>query len=212
MLALLLAATVTCTPPTTKDLVGFWETRKTSMGGIGGALDLRADGSASSLITVLVGFTYELEGDRLRLRWENDPPEKVPNAIPVRFEENAFIQIATDGTEMRRTRVGSPTPGASPIVGVWSYAHYTGSQAFERYGADGTMRLRLPMRGTRGCYSINKDRLVLELERQKEKRHRFVVEGDELRLTTAGEKEPERLVRVQVGAWYVNDKSIPGLE
>src|SRR5262245_35912601 len=45
VLNVILLATVTCVPATDDTLVGFWESRKTSRGGIGHSLEFRRDGT-----------------------------------------------------------------------------------------------------------------------------------------------------------------------
>jgi hypothetical protein len=62
-----------------------------------------------------------------------------------------------------RTRVGTAVRGASPIVGIWTYEHHTRSTAYERYEADGTCQLRIPMPGEwRGKWMVANGKLTTE--------------------------------------------------
>lgn len=54
VLSLLLAAATTCPVPKSSGLVGMWESRITSKGGIGNVIEFRGDGTVVQTMTVLV--------------------------------------------------------------------------------------------------------------------------------------------------------------
>ena len=117
------ARALTCPPPGTQDLVGLWESRETSKGGIGHAVEFRPDGTYAEAPTVIVELPYQVSGDRLILK---EGPE-------TRFEiqGDTLTQTRPDGSRVRKERLGKAVEGSPAIVGVWRYRHDTGVTAFE---------------------------------------------------------------------------------
>src|SRR5438132_14053571 len=76
-----------------------------------------------------------------------------------------------DGQARQLTRSGAALQGRPSIVGVWTYRHPAGGQAYEEYKADGRFLFRLPIR-TAAC--------------------RWTVEGDRLRITTGSDTQDSR--------------------
>ena len=89
-----------------------------------------------------------------------------------------------DGVSTRR-RVSPATQGVHPIVGVWTYEHYTKSTAYERFSADGKMDLRIPMPGrSNGRYTVSKSTLTEHLYAEDMERDSNVIEVFVRRLRT----------------------------
>jgi hypothetical protein len=82
---------------------------------------------------------------------------------------------------LKMTRVGAPTPNAAPVVGTWSYTHYTGATAFELYTRGGRMVLMVPMQVQQATYSRRADALTLHLP---EGTATIVAKGDVLTLNS----------------------------
>jgi len=210
MLVLLLAATMACPTPGSTQLAGLWESHETSAGGIGGALELRADGTFIQATTVIVNFTYEVAGDQISVRGVNEPPESEPMVVKVRFKKGAWTQTRADGTKVSKQRVGAAPQGAESVVGVWRSAFSGGATLFERYNADGTMQFRLPLRGVRGCYAIEDGHLTLTPEGGKAKSYGFESDGSGLKLQPGNGEEPQLLDTTRGGVWYLLEQSVPG--
>jgi hypothetical protein len=131
--------------------------------------------------------------------------------------ENARVELSIEGDQMlldgvpARRRVGVATWGVHPIVGVWTYEHYTKSTAYERFGADGMVDLRIPMPGrSNGRYTVSDSTLTLEHEEDVSE-YSFAREGDLLTLTKKGDR-PQTLRLVS--RWYpftVDDAEIARL-
>jgi hypothetical protein len=179
-------------------LVGRWEPIVKSSGGICAVLDLLEDGTFVSGLAVQVDLKYSLEGSRLSLL----QGEKV-----LEFEfpwDVAFVgQRMTIPGEPARTRLGAAVTGASPIVGVWTYEHHTGPTAYERYEADGTCQLRIPMLGeTRGRWKVAGGVLTLETNGTLEvSSFEMEMTGDLLTITNKAAAARPRTLR-RTSAWY----------
>src|SRR4029079_13440873 len=69
----LLLATSTCLAPPSDALVGLWESRSTSKGGIGHALEFRRDGTVVASTTAIVDLFYRISMDTLFVGPAADP-------------------------------------------------------------------------------------------------------------------------------------------
>src|SRR5688572_25212710 len=157
----------TCPPPQSTQLTGLWESEDKSKGGIGHAIELRADGSYSEATTVIVDMVYRVSGDQIFL---SEKPGGEEKPIPLDLgAETPNLEKRLGPSVGRKERVGQREPGQEPIVGVWRYEHPTLMVAFERYLPDGRMQLRLPMRSSKGCYASDGTKLTLTQNRQETK-------------------------------------------
>lgn len=189
-----------CSPPSSTDLVGLWESSETSQGGIGHTLEFRADGSFVEATAVLVNFSYRIDGDRLILREASADDAKEIDSLALRIEGDTWIQTSPDGTRLEKKRLGAAAPGRPPIEGVWRYRHPTGAMAFERYAEDGRASLRLPMTGSTGCFQVKGDRLGLSRPPRKDLSLQFELRDGELVVTSSGKVTAYR--REPAGPWY----------
>jgi hypothetical protein len=193
-------------PPlgTPTGLVGFWESTAKSKGGIGNALDFRADGTVVAHMVVLVDGKYRIDGDQLVLETA-DADE--PTRAPLGKVEGDTWKMTAEGETVEKKRVGAATPGAPPLVGVWTYDHYVGqgSKAFERYDTAGWMRFRMLMPGgpDSGTYE-RKDATVRLTFDAKPQVHTMTIVGDRLRLVSGEDEREYRYVGST--AWYVPAK------
>jgi len=185
------------TPTTAEDSpVGFWESIETSAGGLGAALELRADGTLRHGVVVLVETGYRLEPGQVVMVDEHGNEQ----SIPITLAGNTMTMTGPGGSTLEKTRIRTPTDGASPILGDWSYPHPTGPTAYERYTEDGTMLFRLPLKVETGSYRLGGDRLRVNASGKKAQ-WTWRLEGDDL---VAGPKgDTHRYRRVPDGAWYL---------
>jgi hypothetical protein len=176
-------------------VLGFWESVETSRGGIGSALELRADGALRWSVVVLVESEYRLDDGRLVMLDESGGEQE----MPVTLADGKMEMTGPGDAEIHKTRFRDPTDGASPIVGDWSYGFGEGL-AFERYTEAGRMLFRLPMRTDAGTYRVEGDRLEVEAQ-GKTDTWTWRLDDDELVVVTGGEERRYR--RVPSGAWYL---------
>src|SRR4051794_21293266 len=147
-----------CPDPGAQSLVGLWESRTVSNGGIGQTLELRANGLFVQTTTVMVNSRYEIAGDRLTVRTESPGPAETME-FTFRLTGNQLIETMPGGPPMPRERVGKAEAGEGSIVGVWSSGDATGMVGYEKLTADGRLLFRLTMQASTGCYRIEGDRL-----------------------------------------------------
>ena len=197
------AHALTCPPPETRDLAGFWESRDTSKGGIGHTVEFRPDGTYVEATTVLVNGAYRVSGDRLIVGETASAMEGDTAARGSRFEiqGDTLIQTSPDGSTLKKERLGKAEEGGPAIVGAWRYRHPTGATAFEKYDPDGKMLFRLPMTSSTGCYKITGDRISFNSPGHKKKEVTFEARSGELVLKDR--RKPAAVYsRPAAGPWY----------
>jgi hypothetical protein len=203
MLSALLVVAATCAASGANELVGLWESRDTSKGGIGGTVEFRADGVTVSGLTVLVNMVYRVDDDRLDVAMTKE--ELKGNGMPFKVDAETLTQTSNESTVVKK-RFGGDRPDSRSIVGAWTYPHYTGGVAYERYTPDGRLEFRLALSANTDCYSVSNGRITFA--GPKPGTNAYTVKGDELTI----EKDRGRTlayVRVKPGPWYPREVSRP---
>lgn len=191
LLALNIAAAQVAPPARPTPLVGAWEAVTRSTGGLGSTISFAPDNTMSYTLGAMVDMKYKRARDSLYII----DPENGVNAFQVSIVRDTMV-MTNQGREQRETRVGAPVSGADPVVGRWTYLHYTGVPAFEEYTPRGDFRLRVPIRTLQGTYAAMGDSAMLHLPGQGggDRAVRFAVAGDTLRLIWNG--QTSRYVKV----------------
>ena len=169
-------------PSTT--IIGTWEAVTRSAGGLGSTFSFAPDNSMSFTLGAMVDMKYKRARDSLYII---DPANGV-NAFRVSILRDTLVMV-NQGKEQRETRVGAPLKGADPVIGRWTYLHYTGVPAFEEYTPGGDFRLRVPIRTLQGTYATMGDSAMMHLPGPEggDRAVRFAVVGDTLELTWNGQ-------------------------
>ena len=165
-------------------LVGTWEAVNRSAGGLGSTISFAPDNTMSFTMGTMVDMKYKRARDSLYII---DPQNGV-NAFQVSIMRDTMVMV-NQGREQRETRVGAPVNGADPVVGRWTYLHYSGVPAFEEYTPGGDFRLRVPIRTLDGTYAAMGDSAMLHLlgPGGGERAVRFAVAGDTLQIIWNGQ-------------------------
>jgi hypothetical protein len=201
--ALVLAAVVGCVAPLNNDLVGLWESTQTSKGGIGHTLEFKADGSFLEAVTVLVELSYHVENGKLFVAETPAAAKQAKDGIKIELESDALVVTGPEGSVERRNRIAKDSTAKS-IVGAWSYRHYTGAIAYERYHSDGRLSFRLPMTSSSGCYQTKAGALTLVFTDNRKSPLGYTLREDHLDLR--GQKDKlTRYRRSAAGPWYPRD-------
>ena len=171
-------------PARSTSLIGTWEAVTRSAGGLGSTLSFAPDNSMSFTLGAMVDMKYKRARDSLYII---DPANGV-NAFRVSILRDTLVMV-NQGKEQRETRVGAPLKGADPVIGRWTYLHYTGVPAFEEYTPGGDFRLRVPIRTLQGTYATMGDSAMMHLPGPGggDRAVRFAVVGDTLELTWNGQ-------------------------
>jgi hypothetical protein len=172
--------------PTTRStpLIGTWEAVARSAGGLGSTISFEADNSMSFTLGAMVDMKYKRARDSLYII---DPANGI-NAFRIAILRDTLVMV-NQGKEQRETRVSAPLKGADPVIGRWTYLHYTGVPAFEEYTPGGDFRLRVPIRTLQGTYVTMGDSAMLHLAGPGggDRGVRFAVVGDTLQLSWNGQ-------------------------
>lgn len=186
-LAVVTASALLISPPVRADedtasVVSLWLGEARTQGGLGNAIEFRADGTAQYTFGALLDGTYRLDGVSLWITpvgqtgetrpveqhidgntavRSQSPPADAPPRETLSADERAMLDRMSQPLAM--TRVGSATPGALAIVGTWTYAHPAGAAAYETFTPGGKFVLRVPMQVTEGTYQATAARIVLKL-------------------------------------------------
>jgi len=199
MIALVLVAALISPVDETANLIGLWDSVKTSSGGIGQTLEFRGDGTFVEAATVLVDGYYRVIGDRLVVG-QQPLGADAKQSTRIKIEGDVFVQTGPDGTVIRRERIGPGGEGKAGIVGAWRYHHYTNAVAFERYTDEGRFFFRLPMSSSVGRYVLKGGELLLLRPNQPDVKMRAETRGDTLSLSGGGRVTDYR--RDPAGPWY----------
>jgi hypothetical protein len=184
LLALNVVAGQVAPPARSTPLIGTWEAVTRSAGGLGSTISFAPDNSMSFTLGAMVDMKYKRARDSLYII---DPANGV-NAFRVSILRDTLVMV-NQGKEQRETRVGAPLKGADPVIGRWTYLHYTGVPAFEEYTPGGDFRLRVPIRTLQGTYATMGDSAMMHLPGPGggDRAVRFAVVGDTLELTWNGQ-------------------------
>ena len=90
-------------------------------------------------------------------------------------------------------RTGKPYKDAQPIIGEWTYKHYTGGPALMRYSRAGVVQLSVPFQTLTGTYRTNQGTLTITLGDQKTVSYKFKRDRDFLVLADGEGKESKFL-------------------
>jgi hypothetical protein len=184
LLALNVAASQVAPRAPSTPLVGTWEAVNRSAGGLGSTISFAPDNTMSFTMGTMVDMKYKRARDSLYII---DPQNGV-NAFQLSIMRDTMVMV-NQGREQRETRVGAPVNGADPVVGRWTYLHYSGVPAFEEYTPGGDFRLRVPIRTLDGTYAAMGDSAMLHLlgPGGGERAVRFAVAGDTLQIIWNGQ-------------------------
>lgn len=184
LLALSIAASQSAPATRATPLLGTWEAVARLTGDLGSTISFAADNTMSYTLGAMVDMKYKRARDSLYII---DPQNGV-NAFRISIIRDTLVMV-NGGQEQRETRIGAPVTGADPVIGQWTYTHYTGVPAFEEYTPNGDFRLRVPIRTLEGTYATLGDSAMLHLPGQGggDRSVRWVVAADTLQLIWNGQ-------------------------
>jgi len=178
-------------PAQSAPLIGAWEALTRSAGGLGVTIAFDADRTLRYTLGAMVDMKYRRSRDSLYIV---DPQGPV-NPFKISFARDTLVML-NEGKEQRETRVSAALAGGDPIVGTWTYMHYTGVPAFEEFTAAGDFHLRVPIRTLEGKWTSAGDSAMLHLPGPGggDRAVHFAVVADTLLLVFGG--QTSRYVRI----------------
>ena len=137
-------------------LVGQWESVERTPGGVGEAIEFRADGTARQVSAAMGDATYKLDGEWLLTFWKDRESGKVSIlANRVELEGYELLQKDEEGNLVSRMRREGPAAAGNPVAGVWCSEDGPGLTTFTEFTAGGDMFIRLPIRSLSGRYWLS---------------------------------------------------------
>ena len=175
-------------------IVGKWAADSRTKGGLGAMLIFGDDGVVTSTFGALVDFTYLVEGQTIKMTLADSAEQTIE---PYSIVGDKLIAYPADPDKREeRTRVGTAKPGAPPIVGVWSFKHYTGEMATMQYTSSGFAQLSVPMKTLKGHYKLLAQELTMEFDGQPISNRTIQLSGGHLSLLADGSKPEQKFTRV----------------
>lgn len=170
-------------PTPTASIVGTWEAVARSAGGLGTTITFSPDNGLSFTLGAMVDMNYSHVGDSLFVT-------SVEGSLPpasIKFVNDTLV-VARSDREQRETRL-TPKIARDPLVGLWTFQHYTGVAAYEEYAPDGGFHLRVPIRTLTGNYVVAGNTAVMHLmgDGGGDRTVNFAITGDTLQLTWNGQ-------------------------
>jgi hypothetical protein len=170
-------------PAPAGSIVGTWEAVARSTGGLGSTITFGRDNSLTFTLGAMVDMTYKRVGDSLFV-------SSADGALPpasIMFESDTLV-VARSDREQHETRLSAKGSG-DPLIGRWTYQHYTGVAAYEEYTPTGEFHLRVPIRTLTGNYVVAGNTAVMHLmgDGGGDRTVNFAVSGDTLQLTWDGQ-------------------------
>lgn len=169
-------------------VVGRWESVERSPGGVGEAIEFRADGTAYQVSAAMGDATYEIKDDWLITSWKDRETGKVSMlANRVELEGLEMLQKDEQGNLVSRLELVRAAGSGPAISGIWCGEDGPGLTTYTEFTPSGDMFIRLPIRALSGRYWLSgTDQLAVELEGSDRREFQFQVAGDVLKVTPKG--------------------------
>jgi hypothetical protein len=161
-------------------LVGRWDAETRSRGGLGTWIELINEGACSQTTGAMVDGTWKIDGEQLTLSIPDETGKPILQRGTAAMQGNVQTQVL-EGQRRQLTRRGTAVPRQPAIVGVWTYPHPAGGQAYEEYRQDGRFLFRLPIMSTSCRWTVDTDRIHLTVGGES-RDMRWRIAGDRLTL------------------------------
>jgi hypothetical protein len=175
-------------------IVGKWAADNRTKGGLGAMLIFGDDGVVTSIFGALVDCKYVVEGQTIKMTF---PDTAEQTAEPYSIVGDKLIAYPADPDKREeRTRVGTAKPSVPPIVGVWSFKHYTGEMATMQYTSSSLAQLSVPMKTLKGQYKLLAQVLTMLFDGQPISNRTVQLSGDHLSFLADGADPEQKFTRV----------------
>ena len=180
------------------NIAGKWAANVRTRGGLGGMWIFEPNGKASKSFGALVDFRYCVDGRILKTVFKDPYTEKVEeDSSPYEILGDVLIANPTDTTRRQEMkRVGSPRAGADPIVGIWTYKHYTGGIATMEFTSSGLAQLSVPFEVEKYLYTLSGQEIIITAEGTPSYRRKIRIENDSLIFPAEGDEKEKQYSRV----------------
>jgi|ERR1035441_3280960 hypothetical protein len=175
-------------------IVGKWTADSRTKGGLGAMLIFGDNGVVTSIFGALVDFKYLVEGQTIKMTLADSAEQTIE---PYSIVGDKLIAYPADPDKREeRTRVGTAKPSVPPIVGVWSFKHYTGEMATMQYTSSSLAQLSVPMKTLKGQYKLLAQVLTMLFDGQPISNRTVQLSGDHLSFLADGADPEQKFTRV----------------
>jgi hypothetical protein len=138
------------------EIIGMWASVARTKGGLGSQWVFGPDGVATYTFGAIVDFRYETKGSELKLTFDSPDGSPPPETSVQEFSvQGDTLTVNPNNAEQRQVMSRTAKGDANgPLVGEWTYKHYTGGPAYMRYSGSGRAQLIVPMKTLNGTYKI----------------------------------------------------------
>jgi hypothetical protein len=156
------------------------------------------DGAVTSIFGALVDFKYQADGHAIKLTFTDSASGKSEQSSePYEILGDKLVANPTDATNrVEMTRVGTAKPGVPPIIGLWTFKHYTGEMATMQYTSGGLAQLNVPMKTSKGRYKLQAQGLTMEFEGQPSSKRKILLSDDHLTFLADKTEQERKFTRV----------------
>jgi hypothetical protein len=149
-----------------ENIIGIWSATTRTKGGLGSQWSFFESGDVSLTFGALVDFKYEIKDNFINTHMSEGKIKKEEliisgNTLTIKSEKSHNPKVMK--------WAGIPTEVKQPLIGNWTYKHYTGQTALMRYTRGGLAQLSVPFIVENGTYSMQDNQAVITL-RNKEPR------------------------------------------
>jgi len=176
-------------------IVGKWASTVRTKGGLGARYNFEESGIVMSSFGALVDFDYQIEGQMIKTNLKGDKDQT--DSTPFEIRGDKLILNPSDADKRQEmTRTAVTAANAHPIVGIWSYKHYTGGMATMQYTTKGLAQLSVPFDSLSGKYKVKDQVLHIEFDGMQALERKFQLKGDRLLILPDGKRKQEEYLRV----------------
>jgi hypothetical protein len=174
----------------------MWSSLSRTKGGLGPQWVFTKDGNVTHTFGALVDFKYEVSGSQIKMTLLAPEHSVTQEIVAQEFSIKGDTLTENPQTPDRKQimkRIGKPYKDAHPIVGEWTYKHYTGGPALMRYSRTGVVQLSVPFQTLTGTYRTNQGTLTITPNGRKPVSYKVKREKDSLVLADEEGKESKFL-------------------
>jgi hypothetical protein len=196
--AFFLFVLISITATAQDSVVGKWAANVRTRGGLGALWTFEPNGKASKSFGALVDFRYSADGRTLKTIFTDSYTKKVEeDSSPYEIRGDMLITNPTDTTRRQEMkRVGSPRAGVDPIVGTWTYKHYTGDMATMEFTSTGLAQLSVPFEVEKYLYTMSDQDIIITSEGMPSYKRTLRRENNILIFRAEGDDKEKRYTRI----------------
>jgi hypothetical protein len=177
------------------EIVGKWASAVRTKGGLGTRYNFEESGVVSSSFGALVDFDYRIEGQSVKTTLKGDKEQTDSTPFEIRGDK-LILNPSDPDKRQEMTRTAVTAANAHPIVGIWSFKHYTGGMATMQYTTTGLAQLSVPFDSLRGRFKRQGEVLQIDFDGMPSFKRKFRLEDDHLLFLADDQNKQEEYLRV----------------